>query len=107
MFRALILIPEVSRGGPIRGERKFCYVADGREEGLYLQELALVALSKSIDLADLQIRSEDDPPGETFIAEFEPLIRDEYNRRNLLDSPKWLLFPTTVLWNCFRTSDYL
>lgn len=73
---------QASRGGPIRGERKFYYVADGREEGpVSARNLALVALSKNINLADLQIRSEDDPPGDTFAAEFEPLIRDEYNRR--------------------------
>ena len=73
---------QASRGGPIRGERKFYYVADGREQGpVSARNLALVALSKNINLADLQIRSEDDPQGETFAAEFEPLIRDEYNRR--------------------------
>ncbi len=68
--------------GPIRGERKFFYVMDDREQGpVSPRNLALVALSKNVSLSDLQVRSEDDPPGETFAAEYEPLIRDEYNRR--------------------------
>ena len=68
--------------GPIRGERKFFYITDDREQGpVSPRNLALVALSKNVSLSDLQVRSEDDPPGETFAAEYEPLIRDEYNRR--------------------------
>lgn len=68
--------------GPIRGERKFFYIMDDREQGpVSPRNLALVALSKNVSLSDLQVRSEDDPPGETFAAEYEPLIRDEYNRR--------------------------
>lgn len=68
--------------GPIRGERKFFYIMDDREQGpVSPRNLALVALSKNISLSDLQVRSEDDQPGETFAAEYEPLIRDEYNRR--------------------------
>ena len=69
-------------GSPVRGEKKFFYVLDEREQGpVNARNLALVALSKNISLSDLQVRSEDDTPGETFAAEFEPLIRDEYNRR--------------------------
>ena len=68
--------------GPIRGERKFFYIMDDREQGpVSPRNLALVALSKNVNLSDLQVRSEDDPAGETFAAEYEPLIRDEYNRR--------------------------
>ncbi len=70
------------RGGPIRGERKFFYVLNQQEEGpLTARNLALLALSKNLSLQDLLIRSEDDEPGNTYAAEFEPSIRDEYNRR--------------------------
>ena len=66
----------------IRGEKKFYYLFNDREEGpISARNLALIALSKNISLSDLQIRSEDDSPGDTFAAEFEPLVRDEYNRR--------------------------
>jgi len=71
-----------SRGGPIRGERKFFYVLNQQEEGpLSARNLALLALSKNISLQDLMIRAEDDEPANTYAAEFEPSIRDEYNRR--------------------------
>jgi len=70
------------RGGPIRGERKFFYTVNEQEEGpLSARNLALLALSKNMSLQDLMIRAEDDEPGSTFAAEFEPSIRDEYNRR--------------------------
>jgi membrane protease subunit (stomatin/prohibitin family) len=70
------------RGGPIRGERKFFYVLNQQEEGpVSARNLALLALSKNLNLQDLLIRSEDDEPGNTYAAEFEPSIRDEYNRR--------------------------
>lgn len=71
-----------SRGGPIRGERKFFYVLNQQEEGpLSSRNLALLALCKNISLQDLMIRAEDDEPTNTYAAEFEPRIRDEYNRR--------------------------
>ena len=71
-----------SGGAAIRGERKFFYVLDGIEQGpVSPRNVALVALSKNISLSDLQVRSEDDAPGDSFAAEYEPLIRDEYNRR--------------------------
>ena len=61
---------------------KFYYLFNDREEGpISARNLALIALSKNISLSDLQIRSEDDSPGDSFAAEFEPLVRDEYNRR--------------------------
>ena len=71
-----------SGGAAIRGERKFFYVLDGVEQGpVSPRNVALIALSKNISLSDLQVRSEDDAPGDSFAAEYEPLIRDEYNRR--------------------------
>lgn len=69
-------------GAAIRGERKFFYVLNGVEQGpVSPRNVALIALSKNISLSDLQVRSEDDAPGDSFAAEYEPLIRDEYNRR--------------------------
>lgn len=71
-----------SRGGPIRGERKFFYVLNQQEEGpLTARNLALLALSKNMSLEDLMIRAEDDDPNNIYAAQFEPSIRDEYNRR--------------------------
>jgi len=71
-----------SRGGPIRGERKFFYVLNQQEEGpLTARNLALLALSKKMSLEDLMIRAEDDDPNNTYAAQFEPSVRDEYNRR--------------------------
>lgn len=71
-----------SRGGPIRGERKFFYVLNQHEEGpLTARNLALLALSKNMSLEDLMIRAEDDDPNNTYAAQFEPSVRDEYNRR--------------------------
>lgn len=71
-----------SRGGPIRGERKFFYVLNQQEEGpLTARNLALLALSKNMSLEDLMIRAEDDDPNNTYAAQFEPSVRDEYNRR--------------------------
>lgn len=71
-----------SRGGPIRGERKFFYISNQQEEGpITARNLAILALSKNLNLQDLEIRAEDDEPGNTYAAEFEPSIRDEYNRR--------------------------
>lgn len=72
----------VSRFGAIRGEKKFFYINDGREEGpLTGRNLALIALSKNIGLQDLMIRAEDDDPGSCYAAEFEPNIKEEYYRR--------------------------
>lgn len=75
--------PQTSgRSGPIRGERKFFYVLNEQEEGpLSARNLALLALSKNLSLQDLLVRAEDDEPGSAYAAEFEPSIRDEYNRR--------------------------
>jgi len=71
-----------SRGGPIRGERKFFYVLNQQEEGpLTARNLALLALSKNMSLENLMIRAEDDDPNNTYAAQFEPSVRDEYNRR--------------------------
>jgi len=71
-----------NRAGPIRGERKFFYTIHGQEEGpLSARNIALLALSKGIELQDLYIRAEDDDPESSFSAEFEPAVRDEYNRR--------------------------
>jgi len=72
----------VNRFGAIRGEKKFFYINDGREEGpLTGRNLALIALSKNIGLQDLMIRAEDDDPGSCYAAEFEPNIKEEYYRR--------------------------
>jgi len=70
------------RGGPIRGERKFFYILNQQEEGpLTARNLALLALSRNIRLQDLIIRPEDEDPDNAYAAEFEPSIREEYNRR--------------------------
>jgi membrane protease subunit (stomatin/prohibitin family) len=70
------------RGGLIRGERKFFCTFNDQEQGpLSARNLALLALSKNVALKDLMIRSEDDDPSNLYAAEYEPSIRDEYNRR--------------------------
>lgn len=70
------------RGGLIRVERKFFCTINGQEQGpLSARNLALLALSKNVALQELMIRSEEDDPSSLYAAEFEPSIRDEYNRR--------------------------
>jgi len=50
----------IGKSGPIRGERKFFYIFNDREEGpLTARNLALLSLSKNISLQDLMIRAED------------------------------------------------
>jgi membrane protease subunit (stomatin/prohibitin family) len=72
------------RGGPsvLNNQAMFLVAGERGMSGPFsARQVALLAISKNIDLADLTIRSTEDPEDVLFSANLEPLIVNEYKRR--------------------------
>lgn len=74
-----------SRGGPsvLNTQAMFLVAGERGMSGPFsARQVALLAISKNLDLANLTIRSTEDPDDVLFAANLEPLIVNEYKRRS-------------------------
>ena len=69
-------------GSVLGAPASFHLRTDSGEIGpLSARQLALLAISKNLNLSDMTIRGSEDPEGSNFTADAEPLIVAEYKRR--------------------------
>lgn len=76
--------PGPARAGTVLSSQQMFILKDvnGRDTGPFTaRQIALMAISRGASLADLLIRSTEDPEETSFGADLEPLITTEYKRR--------------------------